>query len=183
MERDRNDVSRRHVVCGFATAVAAGMAAAPALGQSAPGTGKKPPATGAASLTNPVTAYPKPPFARQTQEWPGLQSKIVPRPDCGEQSYRGRGRMAGRKGLVTGGDSGIGRAAAIAFAREGADVAINYLPAEEPDAREVIALVKDAGRKAIAVPGDLRDEAFCRKLIGRAAEELGGLDVLVNNAG
>jgi NAD(P)-dependent dehydrogenase (short-subunit alcohol dehydrogenase family) len=180
MDRDRHEVSRRHVVCGFATAVAAGMAAAPASGQPAPGTPKKSPGAGVA---NPVTAYPKPPFARQKQDWPGLQSKMVPRPDCGEQSYRGSGRMTGRKALVTGGDSGIGRAAAIAFAREGADVAINYLPAEEPDAREVVALIKDAGRKAVAVPGDLRDEEFCRKLIGRATEELGGLDVLVNNAG
>lgn len=182
MDGERNDVSRRHVVCGLATAVAAGVAAAPALGQPAPGGGKQQPPP-ARPMTNPVTAYPKPPFQRQTQDWPGLQSKMVPRPDCGEQSYRGSGRMTGRKALVTGGDSGIGRAAAIAFAREGADVAINYLPAEEPDAREVIALVKEAGRKAIAVPGDLRDEAFCRKLITRATEELGGLDVLVNNAG
>jgi hypothetical protein len=134
-------------------------------------------------LVNPLTAYPKPPFPRQSQEWPGVQGKMTPRPDCGERSYRGSGRLAGRKALITGGDSGIGRAAAIAFAREGADIAINYLPAEEPDAREVIALAKEAGRKAIGIPGDLRDEGFCQKLIARTAKELGGLDILVNNAG
>jgi hypothetical protein len=108
---------------------------------------------------------------------------MTPRPDCGEQSYRGTGRLLGRKALITGGDSGIGRAAAIAFAREGADVAIGYLPAEEPDAREVVALIKAAGRKAVTVPGDIRDEKTCHRLIARAVSELGGLDILVNNAG
>ena len=105
--------------------------------------------------------YPKPPFPHQQQPWPGLTSKMTPRPDHGESSYRGSGRLAGRKALITGGDSGMGRAAAIAFAREGADVAINYLPAEEPDAREVVALIRQAGRKAVALPGDIREEAFC----------------------
>jgi NAD(P)-dependent dehydrogenase (short-subunit alcohol dehydrogenase family) len=106
-----------------------------------------------------------------------------PKPDHGETSYQGFGRLTGRKALVTGGDSGIGRAAAIAFAREGADVAINYLPQEEPDAQEVIKLIKDAGRKAVAIPGDIRDEAFCKSLVGKAVDGLGGLDILVNFAG
>jgi NAD(P)-dependent dehydrogenase (short-subunit alcohol dehydrogenase family) len=130
-----------------------------------------------------VKNYPKPPFKRQKQEWPGLASKMDPKPDHGETSYQGFGRLTGRKALVTGGDSGIGRAAAIAFAREGADVAINYLPQEEPDAQEVIKLIKDAGRKAVAIPGDIRDEAFCKSLVSRAVEGLGGLDILVNFAG
>jgi NAD(P)-dependent dehydrogenase (short-subunit alcohol dehydrogenase family) len=107
---------------------------------------------------------------------------MVPRPDHGETSYKGSGRLAGRKALITGGDSGIGRAAAIAYAREGADVAINYLPAEEPDAAEVVALIRRAGRRAVALPGDIREEAFCQRLVADAARELGGLDILVNNA-
>jgi NAD(P)-dependent dehydrogenase (short-subunit alcohol dehydrogenase family) len=131
---------------------------------------------------NPVTQYPRPPFPKQTQKWPGLASRMTPRPDHGETSYQGTGRLTGRKALITGGDSGIGRAVAIAFAREGADVAINYLPAEESDAREVIALIEQAGRKAVAMPGDLRDEAFCQQLVERAVRELGGLDILVSNA-
>ncbi len=107
---------------------------------------------------------------------------MSPRPDHGETSYVGARRLLGRKALVTGGDSGIGRAAAIAFAREGADVAINYLPAEEPDAKEVVALIREAGRKAVAIPGDIRDPEFCRQLVTRAVQGLGGLDILVNNA-
>src|SRR5207253_1338207 len=108
--------------------------------------------------------YPKPPFPKQQQPWPGLASKMEPKPDHGEETYRGSGRLEGRKALVTGGDSGIGRAAAIAFAREGADVAINYLPAEEPDAREVLDLLREAGRKAVAIPGDIKDRAFCEQM-------------------
>jgi len=131
---------------------------------------------------DPLSQYPKPPFPEQHQPWPGLQSKMNPRPDSGEESYRGTGRLTGRKALITGGDSGIGRAAAIAFAREGADVAINYFPTEEPDAREVIELIRKAGRKAIGIPGDLRDEKFCHSLVERAVRELGSLDILVNNA-
>jgi len=107
---------------------------------------------------------------------------MTPRPDHGERSYRGSGRLHGRKALITGGDSGIGRAATIALAREGADVAINYLPAEEPDAREVVDLVRAEGRKIVALPGDLRDADFCRKLVSDAARGLGGLDILVNVA-
>src|SRR5689334_25058804 len=97
-------------------------------------------------LENPVDKYPKPPFKKQKQPWPGLAGKMEPRPDHGEKSYRGSGRLTGRKALITGGDSGMGRAAAIAYAREGADVAINYFPNEEPDAREVIALIRTEGR-------------------------------------
>ncbi len=133
-------------------------------------------------LKNPGDKYPKPPYKKQSQPWPGLVSKMDPRPDHGEESYRGSGRLAGRKALITGGDSGMGRAAAIAYAREGADVAINYFPTEEPDAREVIALIKAEGRIGVAIPGDLRDEAFCRRLVEEAVQGLGGLDILVNNA-
>jgi NAD(P)-dependent dehydrogenase (short-subunit alcohol dehydrogenase family) len=134
-------------------------------------------------MDDPRTKYPKPPFREQTQPWPGLAGKMTPKPDHGETSYRGSGRLAGRKALITGGDSGMGRAAAIAYAREGADVAINYLPAEEPDAEEVIQLIKDAGRNGIAIPGDLREEAFCQRLVAQALQKLGGLDIIVCNAG
>jgi NAD(P)-dependent dehydrogenase (short-subunit alcohol dehydrogenase family) len=136
----------------------------------------------ALELENPQDKYPKPPFKSQSQPWPGLAGKMDPRPDHGEKSYKGSGRLAGRKALITGGDSGMGRAAAIAYAREGADVAINYLPAEEPDAQEVVELIKAAGRKAVAIPGDLRDESFCRQLVDQAVKGLGGLDIVVNNA-
>ena len=138
----------------------------------------KPPKT----IENPVDKYPKPPFPEQQQPWPGLTGKMDPVPDHGEKSYVGSGRLAGRKALITGGDSGIGRAAAIAFAREGADVAINYLPAEQPDADEVEALIKDAGRKALLLPGDIKDETFCKRLVDDTIKGLGGLDILVNNA-
>lgn len=137
-------------------------------------------------LTNgpedPKTKYPKPPFKEQSQPWPGLVSKMDPRPDHGEKSYKGSGRLKGMKALITGGDSGMGRAAAIAYAREGADVAINYFPTEEEDAREVIQLIKAEGRKGIPIPGDLRNEAFCKSLVEQAAKALGGLDIVVNNA-
>jgi NAD(P)-dependent dehydrogenase (short-subunit alcohol dehydrogenase family) len=136
----------------------------------------------ATGLEDPKSKYPKPPFKEQPQPWPGLARDMDPVPDHGEQSYVGSGRLQGRKALITGGDSGMGRAAAIAFAREGADVAINYHPSEEPDAQEVVALIKAAGRKAVALPGDLCDEAFCSKLAGKAAEALGGLDIIVSNA-
>jgi NAD(P)-dependent dehydrogenase (short-subunit alcohol dehydrogenase family) len=135
------------------------------------------------SLQDPTGKYPKPPFKSQSQPWPGLASQMDPRPDHGETSYNGSGRLKGRKALITGGDSGMGRAAAIAFAREGADVAINYLPAEEPDAREVIALIKAEGRKGLAIPGDLRSESFCQQLVADAERGLGGLDIVVSNAG
>src|ERR1700683_888098 len=112
--------------------------------------------------------YPKPPFKQQDQPWPALAGKMHPKPDHGETSYRGSGRLNGRKALITGGDSGMGRAAAIAYAREGADVAINYFPNEEEDAREVIQLIEQAGRKGMALPGDLRVEAFCTQLVADA---------------
>ncbi len=139
--------------------------------------------TQATPLADPTVKHPRPPFKRQEQPWPGLASGMDPRPDHGETSYRGSGRLAGRKALITGGDSGMGRAAAIAFAREGADVAINYFPSEEPDAQEVIALIGQAGRTGAAIPGDLRDADFCRELVARAVQALGGLDILVCNAG
>ena len=132
---------------------------------------------------NPNDKYPKPPFKKQSQPWPGLASKMDPPPDHGEKSYRGSGRLAGRKALITGGDFGMGRAAAIAYAREGADVAINYHPDEEPDAQEVLALIRDAGRNGVLIPGDLREEAFCQRLVTEAVKALGGLDILVSNAG
>ena len=141
------------------------------------------PSSHGSTMQDPLNKYPKPPFKRQSQPWPGLASKMDPKPDHGETSYKGSGRLAGRKALITGGDSGMGRAAAIAYAREGADVAINYYPDEEPDAQEVIKLIKDAGRNGVALPGDLRDAAFCTKLVNDAVEKLGGLDILVNNAG
>jgi NAD(P)-dependent dehydrogenase (short-subunit alcohol dehydrogenase family) len=134
-------------------------------------------------LRNPRDKYPSPPYKKQSQPWPGLASKMDPPPDHGEKSYRGSDRLKGRKALITGGDSGMGRAAAIAFAREGADVAINYFPSEQPDAEQVIALIKAEGRIGLAIPGDLRDEKFCQELVRRAVEGLGGLDIVVNNAG
>jgi len=161
-------------------AVGATLAAAPALMAR---TASAAPASAHASGPNdPRDKYPRPPFPKQQQEWPGLAGKMSPRPDHGETSYVGSGRLAGRKALITGGDSGIGRAAAIAFAREGADVAFGYLPQEEADAREVVELIRKAGRKAVPLPGDIRDEAFCQKLVADAVAQLGGLDILVNNA-
>lgn len=135
------------------------------------------------TMQDPREQYPKPPFPAQPQPAPGLAARMEPQPDHGETSYRGSGKLVGRKALVTGADSGIGRAAAIAFAREGADVAICYLPSEEEDARAVIALIEAEGRKAIALPGDIKDERFCKDLVAKAVAGLGGLDILVNNAG
>ncbi len=134
-------------------------------------------------LQDPREQYPRPPFPKQPQPEPGLAARMEPRPDHGETSYRGSGKLTGRRALVTGGDSGIGRAVAIAFAREGADVAISYLPAEETDAQEVIALIDAEGRKAVALPGDITDEAWCRQMVETTVAELGGLDILVINAG
>jgi NAD(P)-dependent dehydrogenase (short-subunit alcohol dehydrogenase family) len=124
---------------------------------------------------------PKPPQPTQQQQEPGLESRMNPRPDYREDSYRGCGKLAGKAALITGGDSGIGRAVALAFAREGADVLISYLN-EESDARETARVVEKAGRKCVAVGGDIRDEAHCRKLVDRAVKEFGKLDILVNNA-
>ena len=166
--------SRRTVLGGAAIGLAAG-ATAPALAEQRQGSGTVTP-------RDPRTKYTSEPFREQPQPWPALQSRMTPRPDCGEASYKGSGRLAGRKALITGGDSGIGRAAAIAFAREGADVAINYYPSEEPDAREVVDLIRQAGRKAVALPADIRTLAACEKLVADARTGLGGLDILVNNA-
>jgi NAD(P)-dependent dehydrogenase (short-subunit alcohol dehydrogenase family) len=132
---------------------------------------------------DPRSQYPGPPADIEIQPAPALQAAMSEQPDCGEMSYLGSGRLAGRKALVTGADSGIGRAVAIAFAREGADVAISYLPDEQKDAEEVRNHIKDAGRKAVLLPGDVSDEAFCSRLVDSAVEQLGGLDILVNNAG
>jgi NAD(P)-dependent dehydrogenase (short-subunit alcohol dehydrogenase family) len=175
-------LSRREAVGRLGVGIAAVTASSMLSGSSAVPAAA---ATAAdhASLENPADKYPKPPFTEQEQPWPGLASKMDPRPDHGEDSYRGSGRLAGRKALITGGDSGMGLAAAIAFAREGADVAISYHPDEEPDAREVVALIEKAGRKAVPLPGDIRDEAFCQHMVDRAVSSLGGLDILVSNAG
>ena len=143
----------------------------------------KPAAFDPYAMRDPRTQYPQPDFAKQPQPAPGLAREMVPKPDHGETSYRGNGRLKDRKALVTGGDSGIGRAAAIAFAREGASVVINYLPSEQKDADEVIALLTGEGHTVIGIPGDLKDEAFCKQLVAKAVKELGGLDILANVAG
>jgi hypothetical protein len=175
--------SRRRIV-----SAGAGFLAAPMLMAITPSARAKT-ADGAAAPTenpmtmqNPLTEYPKPPFKEQHQDPPGLACKMDPRPDHGEKSYKGSGKLIGRKALITGGDSGMGRAAALAFAREGADVAFGYLPVEEPDAKEVVDLIRAEGRKAIPLPGDIRDESFCKKLVDDAVNGLGGLDILVSNA-
>lgn len=135
------------------------------------------------TMRDPLTQYPRPDFEKQPQPAPGLAREMDPKPDHGETSYRGMGRLKGRRALITGADSGIGRAVAIAFAREGANLALNYLHSEEADAREVVKLVEDAGCQALALPGDIADEAFCRQLVTDAVNGLGGLDILVNVAG
>ncbi|HEY2713221.1 MAG TPA: SDR family oxidoreductase [Chthoniobacterales bacterium] len=170
-------ISRRRVLGGLGAGLAA-VAAPRVFGMQA----KKEETMAPEKLEDPTLKYPKPPFKEQSQPWPGLANKMDPRPDHGEQTYEGSGRLRGRKALITGGDSGMGRAAAIAYAREGADVAINYFPTEQPDADEVIALIKEAGRRGVGLPGDLREENFCKKLVADALEELGGLDILVCNA-
>jgi NAD(P)-dependent dehydrogenase (short-subunit alcohol dehydrogenase family) len=131
---------------------------------------------------DPKEQGPKPPFEEQPQEVPGLESEMSPRPDYGAESYRGHGRLEGKAALITGGDSGIGRAVAVAFAHEGADVLISYLEEEESDARETARAVESAGRRCVAVAGDIREEEQCRQLVRRAVEEFGKLDVLINNA-
>ena len=130
---------------------------------------------------NPTAAHPRPPYAEPTQAYPGHEAEMQLRPDYGAHSYRGSGRLTGKKALITGGDSGIGRAVAVAFAREGADVLISYLN-EDQDAQETTRVVQDTGRTCLAMPGDISDEAHCRKLVEQVLGELGGLDILVNNA-
>ena len=176
MSENKNEISRRKVI----GTLGAGLAAAVVLPEVAEAQGG---GATAQPMVDPTTKYLKPPYTSAFQPWPGLASKMTPPPDHGETSYKGSGRLLGRKALITGGDSGMGRAAAIAYAREGADVAINYFPTEEPDAQEVAALIRKAGRKAVLIPGDLREEAFCKKLVAKAVAELGGLDIVVSNAG
>lgn len=135
------------------------------------------------AMQDPLKQYPGPDFDRQPQSAPGLAKEMRPRPDHGEESYQGFGRLKGRRALITGADSGIGRAVAIAYAREGADIVMNYLPSEEADAREVRRLVSDAGVKVTAIAGDISEEAFCRELVQKTVGELGGIDILVNVAG
>ena len=132
--------------------------------------------------TDPRPQGPSPSFPQPLIDPPGLEREMRPQADHGESSYEGRGRLEGRKALITGGDSGIGRAVAIAFAREGADVLISHLEEEAEDARETCRWIEQAGRKAIAVAGDIQQEAHCKALVERATEDLGGLDILVNNA-
>jgi NAD(P)-dependent dehydrogenase (short-subunit alcohol dehydrogenase family) len=176
-------LSRRQVMGGLGSGIAA-AAVAPAFGQEMGGQGSgKMYAATAQPVADPTSKYPKPPYKFERQPWPGLASKMDPPPDHGEKSYKGSGRLMGRKALITGGDSGMGRAAAIAYAREGADVAISYFPTEEPDAKEVIALIRAEGRQAIALPGDLRDPQYCREIVSKTIAGLGGLDIVVSNAG
>jgi len=176
---EENKMSRRKVLGGLG----ASLAVATVIPAFASADNSQPESSAPEGLVDPTTKFPKPPFKGQSQPWPGLAGQMDPKPDHGETSYKGTGRLKGRKALITGGDSGMGRAAAIAYAREGADVAINYLPAEEADAREVIALIKAEGRKGVAIPGDLREEAFCKRLVDEAVRGLGGLDIVVSNAG
>ncbi|RVU02475.1 SDR family oxidoreductase [Mucilaginibacter limnophilus] len=133
------------------------------------------------SNQDPKEKFEQPPYPGQEQEVPGETTAMDPSPDHGETSYKGSGKLSGRKAIITGGDSGIGRAVAIAFAREGADVLISYLN-EEQDAKDTASYIEEAGGKAVLVSGDIRDEAHCRQLIDRAVSELGGIDILVNNA-
>ena len=132
-------------------------------------------------MTDPLQKYPQPPFEAQPQSFPGKTGKMEPEPDHGEESYKGSGKLTGKVALITGGDSGIGRAVAIAFTREGADVAISYLPEEQADAEAVRGWIEKAGRKALLLPGDLKDAAYGREIVSRTAETFGRLDVLVNN--
>ncbi len=130
---------------------------------------------------DPKEKYPKPPYPAQEQDLPGSEKKMKPQADHGEETYRGSGKLEGRKAIITGGDSGIGRAVAIAYAREGADVLISYL-SEDEDAKETARYIEEAGRKAVLVPGDISDEAHCKKIVQKAVEEFGRIDILVNNA-
>lgn len=134
-------------------------------------------------MQDPTTQYSGADFPKQTQPEPGLDANLKPKADHGAETYVGSGRLKGRKALITGADSGIGRAVAIAYAREGADIALSYLPSEQVDADQTILLIKDAGRKAVAIPGDISDEQFCKTLVKKAVDGLGPIDILVNNAG
>lgn len=176
MSSDPKNVSRRALVANMGYGVAGATLTSSAAATRSQGSTTAP-------MVDPNSKYPKPPYPDQSQPWPGLASKMNPKPDHGETSYKGSSRLRGRRALITGGDSGMGRAAAIAYAREGADVAISYYPTEEPDAREVIELIKAEGRKGIPIPGDLREESYCTDLVRKTVESLGGLDIVVSNAG
>ncbi|WP_025886671.1 SDR family oxidoreductase [Asaia prunellae] len=134
------------------------------------------------TLIDPRSRYPRPPFKTQPQEFPGVSAKMTPEPDYGEDSYKGNGRLAGLVALITGGDSGIGRAVAVAFAKEGADIALSYLEAEETDAKAIASTIEKIGRKCLLLPGDIREKAQCEHLVSYTLDQLGGLDILVNNA-
>lgn len=132
---------------------------------------------------NPHTKYPVPPFPKQEQDIPGTEAELKPLADHGEESYRGSGKLEGKKAIITGGDSGIGKAVAIAFAREGADVLISFLDeSEEKDARDTADYVEKAGRRAVLVKGDISSDAYCREIVEKAVAEFGRIDILVNNA-
>jgi len=131
---------------------------------------------------DPTDQYEQPDNTDEQQPHPGLTKTMQDQPDHGEDTYRGSDRLTGKRAVITGGDSGIGRAVALAFAREGADVLISYLESEEDDAKETVRLIEDAGRKAVRCPGDIREEAVCQQIIDTAVQELGGIDILVNNA-
>lgn len=135
------------------------------------------------TMRDPIAQYPVLDIPEQRQEEPGLDRDLRPLADHGEQSYEGSGRLKGRRALITGADSGIGRAVAIAYAREGADLVLTYLASEQPDIDELLKVIEPLGRRVITAPGNLGEEVFCRKLIQRIADELGGIDILVNNAG
>lgn len=134
------------------------------------------------TMQDPTKQYPIMDIPEQTQPEPGLDAKLIPQADHGESTYRGSGRLQGRKALITGGDSGIGRAVAIAYAREGADIVINYLPSEDEDAQRTKELCEEAGVKVVLCPGDISGESFCNELIEATVKELGSIDILVNNA-
>jgi len=134
------------------------------------------------ALTDPTTKYPQGDFPAQEQDQPGITDETTPMPDHGERTYHGSLRLSGRRSLITGGDSGIGRAVAIAYAREGADVAISYLPEEQEDADDTVRWITESGAKALTLPGDLREEAYCAEIVDKTVQEFGGLDLLVLNA-
>ena len=175
-----DNTTRRSMLKAAAAAGVAAATAGTALAQPAAqvaGETPTPPGRPNGTPPDPQQRFTSTPFPEQRQPWPALQRNMHPVPDCGETSYRGSGRLAGRKALVTGGDSGIGRSAVIAFAREGAAVAINYYPSEEPDAQDVARLLRGEGARIELIPGDLTNQEFTSALPGRAARALGGLDI------
>ena len=171
-----DNTTRRQVMTAATLGAAAVAMSVPVAAKATSGSGSR------GGKQDPTTKYPTPPFKPQSQPWPGLAGQMDPRPDHGETSYVGSGRLTGRKALITGGDSGMGRGAAIAFAREGADVVINHLPEEAADAREVIDLIRKAGQNGVSIPGDIRSPEFCKQLVEQAVVALRGLDIVVCNA-